>query len=155
MDDLSLEIINKRSFKKRKWYLLLDRNRFHVFIGVVINKNLTIRIDWNRDATLTFKKYEEYIYEEKTFLGKRDFSKSEIKKLMKNKLKNYDLFYFNCRTVTYMILTKIVHFDSHEVYNLFKQYSIMCGLKEEECLSMEEIEHFISFQEEEIDCTIF
>jgi hypothetical protein len=70
-----------------------------------------------------------------------------MKEIIGNQL--YSLFDFNCRTVSYLILTDIVGFDPDEVYDLFKDSGVLCGLDKIQCVSLEEIYHYIRYREGE------
>ena len=137
-----IKAINRHTiFKDSKWLLVMDKNRFHVYVAVVINKDLQIRIDWNGDSTLTFKKYTFNPDEESYPIGDNGFCKLCIEKIMVNKLHEYHLFTFNCRTVSFLILT-LVGFDGTYIYNLYEHANVLCGLEESECLSIKEMQHF-------------
>lgn len=131
-------------FKNIKWLLVMDEYRFHVFVVAAIRQDLYIRIDWNDNSTLTFIKYVPISTETRTLVGFKNFCKLCIDEEMEGYLKQYDLFRFNCRTVSFLVLL-VVGFEKDYIYSLFKTAGVLCGLNEKQCLSDTEINRFIEW----------
>lgn len=152
----SLTQINRHieESKNTKWMLCMDRHRFHVYVVAVTNKQLGVRIDWNKESTLTFEKYEAKPGEEAYFIGHNDFfCKLCLEEKMASRLEQYQLFKFNCRTVSFMILV-LVGFDAHHIYDRFEQTDVLCGLDQSECLKAKEMSHFFKWEAEQNGCTL-
>lgn len=152
-ESLVPEINGRALFENTTWLLVMDKHRFHVYVVSLLNDNLHIRIDWNRDSTLTFEKFVFNKEEDNYIIGKGDFSKSLIERIIKDQLKEYELFNFNCRTVAFLVL-KIAGFKERYLYNLFKKSEILCGIDKGACLSVKELHHFSDYEEETNGCII-
>lgn len=140
--------------KDTKWMLCMDRYRFHVFVVAVTDQGLRIRIDWNKESTLTFENYEPESGEEAYFIGQNDFfCKLCLQDTIASHLEKYQLFKFNCRTVSFMILV-MVGFDSHHIYEQFQKRRVLCGLDQSECLKLNEMRHFFQWDAGERGCII-
>jgi len=147
-------INNHTDFDNCRWYLAMDKYRFHVYIIVVTQNQLYIRIDWNKNSTLTFEKYISTPDEDYYVVGHTGFCKLCIEELVVTQLKGYALFKFNCRTVSFLVL-KVMGFNTKHLYTVFQNAYTLCGLKEDECLSIKEIGHFLDWEEGEKGCTIY
>jgi hypothetical protein len=140
-----------------KWYMVLDKYRFHVYVVAAMEKrDLYVRIDWHSNSTLCFEPYQNNTEEKHIFIDTtRHFCRECILKQMKTLMKSdYKLFRFNCRTVSYMILTQVAQFDAKKVYACFSNEDMLCGLDESECLSLEEIHHFVTYEQGTNKCII-
>lgn len=130
------------------WYLVLDKSKFHVYVAT-INSEEAIRIDWHKDSTLEFSLFTEKEGEEKFYIGKSYYCQECVEEHLIVLLERYKLFQFNCRTVSYLILTLVEGFSADHVYPFFQKEHTLCGLEIAQCISIEEIDHFIQFRKEE------
>ena len=130
------------------WYLVLDRSKFHVYVAFM-GREEQFRIDWHTDSTLEGLVFVEKSGEERIFIGKGEFDQPSFEREILKLLEMYKLFQFNCRTVSYLILTKIVGYTPDYVYKFFKDHRILCGLEFGECFSVEEIHHYILYRDNE------
>jgi len=131
-----------------EWFLMADPSHFHVYVKAVIRKmNLSIRIDWRNVSELQFEAFSpEEKFSECIAVGKTDwFCRDCIIKCLEKDMKTYHLFQFNCRTVAYIILTKVCLFDSRKIEDILDQKLMLCGLDERECVSPAEISHYIAY----------
>lgn len=152
----SIDEINKHigDSKGTKWLLCMDAHRFHVYVAAITLEGMRVRIDWNKESTLTFEKYKPRPGEEAYEIGTNDFfCKRCIEDAIRDRLHQYDLFKFNCRTVSFMILA-LAGFDSHHVYDEFRKRRVLCGLVESECLKIDELRHFFEYEVVEEGCII-
>lgn len=149
-----VEEINKETHNgkwenvKVEWFLMADESHFHVYLKAVIKSlGYNIRIDWHDNSTLGFEAFlPETKKSEEIFIGKTDwFCRNCIIKCIESDMETYKLFKFNCRTVAYIILTKICRFPANQVEEEFAKTQMMCGLDERDCISMEEIRHYIAY----------
>jgi hypothetical protein len=126
------------------WYMVVDRYKFHVYVVAAVEKrNLYVRIDWNDNSTLRFDPYVNNNQEQHVYIGSREsFCRECIIEKMKSRMGVYKLFRFNCRTMSYIILTDVTGFDRDSVFQHFNSLDILCGLDIAECVSLEEIHHY-------------
>ena len=133
---------------KVEWFLMADQSHFHVYVKAVIKKlDLVIRVDWRNVSELQF---EQFAPDEKVSecmkVGETDwFCRDCIIKSIERDMKTYHLFKFNCRTVAFVILTKVCLFSSTMVEEMLDSKFMLCGLDERECVSDQEIKHYIAY----------
>lgn len=131
-----------------EWFLMADESHFHVYVKAVIKKlGLVIRIDWRNVSELQFEKFQpDEKVSECLRVGETDwFCRHCIIECLKSDMRTYRLFQFNCRTVAFIILTKVCLFSSSKVENMLDNKSMLCGLDERECLSEPEIKHYLAY----------
>lgn len=155
----SLRVLNKHTnerYRRIKWYLLLDGSHFHVYVVAQLSEKLLIRIDWNTNTTLTFEPYEAKSTDEAKLIGTTEagFCKLCIEKKIHKYLEEYNLFRFNCRTVSFLILA-LVGFSAKWLYDYYVHKHILCGLDPSECFTIPELYHFLRYEEEKGNCTLF
>lgn len=149
--------------RETSWYLMVDRDSFHVYVGVhVQGLRGRLRIDWQDNSRLElswlkrgFDRHDRAILIGKTAQFCRACLVEKVRALH---MQHYQLFHFNCRTVTYLILTRVQGFDKHAVYQHFVDGEILCGLDERECVSLTELHHYLNWSETQgrpSACTIF
>lgn len=143
-----------------EWFLVTDQSRFHTYVKAVIKDEppLQIRIDWHDNSRLCFERFlPETMVSDCIEVGKTKwFCRECIVKGIESDMKTYNLFQFNCRTVAFIILTKICRFDSQKVEALFDSLRILCGIDERECVSTTEISHYLAYTRSHRDkCTLF
>jgi hypothetical protein len=126
------------------WYLVVDKYQFHVYVVAAMKDcQLYVRIDWHNNSTLCFEPYIESSEEKHLHIGRtRKFCRQCILDIVKDEMQSYKLFKFNCRTLSYMVLTKAMQFDAEAVYEQFNSQDLLCGLDMAECLSLEEMHHY-------------
>ena len=149
---------DKKSSSVVEWYLVLDQHKFHVYVAVAIQeRDLYVRIDWHDNSTLCFEPYQNNNLETHVHIGTTSlFCRNCILDIMKEEMQTYKLFRFNCRTVSYLVLTKAMSFNAKKVFHRFNSMDILCGLDQSECLSLEEIHHYIAYAENKGEwCNIF
>ena len=79
--------------------------------------------------------------------ARRRREKRCIQKKIRGYLREYHLFDFNCRTVSYLILVEVLGFDANWVYEQFQKNSTLCGLGDRTaCMSIDEIYHYIAWR---------
>ena len=144
----AISAINKHTehiYEGVLWKLAIDHARFHVYAVAIISPDLWVRVDWNETHKLTFK---PYVVKEREIVIDVGFSDGFCKLCLEKEiyLEDYKLFEFNCRTVTFIVLT-LMGFDSPKLYAMFTKNNVLCGLDESKCLSVDEITHFIQWQE--------
>lgn len=145
---------------KVKWFLMADESHFHTYLKVEIPKlKQEIRIDWHDNSTLCFEPYkndQNGKVSEKIFIGETDwFCRECIIGCLENDMQTYKLFLFNCRTVSFVILTKICLFNSTKVEEIFNQKEMMCGIDSRECISESEIQHYLEYTKRHGNCNLF
>lgn len=131
-----------------EWFLMADESHFHVYVKAVIKQlGRSIRIDWRNISELQFEQFQEgEKVGECLRVGETDwFCRDCIIKSLQKDMETYHLFKFNCRTVAFIILTKVCLFDSSLVENMLDNKAMLCGLDERECVSGEEIKHYIDY----------
>jgi len=80
-------------------------------------------------------------------VGRTDaYCKRCIKEELRGFLREYALFDFNCRTVSYLIMTRVLGFDPDLVYAQFQKCRTVCGLNRDECFSIEELHHYVAWR---------
>ena len=137
-----------------KWLLVMDKNRFHVYVVAVIESTQKmVRIDWHDSSHLTFRPYAYNDQEEAYEVGESRLP--YCKECIRGQLNagGYDLFNFNCRSVSYIILV-MMGFKARYVFEYFKAANVLCGLDERQCLTETEIRRFIAYEKDHLDCTI-
>lgn len=138
-----------------KWLLCMDKFKFHVFVVAVVRPDLYIDISWNKVSTLTFEPFKPKGGEECYLIGSTSsFCKLCIEDEMMDKLGRYNLFQFNCRTVSFLILV-LVGFKPRDIFEIYKRVGILCGLDASSCLQIKEVGRFIEFEKYENGCTLF
>jgi hypothetical protein len=128
-----------------RWYLVWDRHRFHVYVAVETDLE-TVRIDWHQNSTLEFAPFTKKEGEEKVMVGRAPYCYQCLVDELYKRLYRYHLFSFNCRTVSFLIMTEVLGFDEQQVYDLFKARHTQCGLDSLQCFSPSEIDHFIAWR---------
>jgi hypothetical protein len=164
----SIDELNRHTHKKTgkiRWFLVIDRYQFHVYVmAQICNKraecHLAVRIDWHDNSTFCTERYEAKEGEEEIYIGTTEsFCKLCMECAMEDEMrraKGYHLLRFNCRTVSFLVLTEVEGFDAERVYALFKKHEIRCGLDTEECFSRDEIQHYLEYSRETGNrCTLF
>jgi hypothetical protein len=150
-----------------EWFLVADKSHFHVYVVASIaperesrawyatpdyhpiGRRRERRIDWDETSVLKFRDYEPRDGETVTWVGRRvGYCKRCIKEKMRVRLREYSLFKFNCRTVSFMILTDIAGLGPREVYEKFAANGTLCGLDDSECLTLESLKQYIAWREE-------
>ena len=135
-----------------RWSLVADQDRFHVFLVAQIQApvNLEVRIDWRAVSRLEFEPHVRDTREEMVPVGEtRGFCRLCAIAHLRRFMQDYNLFVFNCRTVSYLLLTELCRFDPARTYDLFDEHELLCGLQMDECLSVTEIEHYIHHRQTE------
>jgi hypothetical protein len=142
-------------FKDVEWLLVFDESNFHVYVVARLTKNLSIRIDWNTNTTLTFERYQKKKTETESVIGtsEMNFCKLCLQDDIVNRLREYNLFKFNCRTVSFLILI-MMGFKTDGVWSHFERANMLCGLDETQCLSADEIHHFLQYEQSKGKCVI-
>lgn len=132
-----------------QWSLVADGDRFHVFLVAECGPPLScaIRIDWRAANRLEFEPYVADKRDERIAVGRkqqafcRRCAIAKLRLLMAHR--DYNLFAFNCRTVSYYLLVDYAEFDNNSVLDLFEAHELRCGVGSlEDCLSLEELEHY-------------
>lgn len=124
-----------------KWHLVWDAHRFHVYV-MVQREEERLRIDWRQYSALDVGPYTEVEGELVIAVGRKPFCIDCLFEKMNKLLKHYQIFVFNCRTVSYLVLTEVMGFDERAVYKLFADQETLCGLDMSQCFTMAEIDHF-------------
>lgn len=137
-----------------KWELVADGDRFHVFLIAQLGSpvNLAIRIDWRHKNRLEFEPYKVDKRDERIPLVQetRGFCRLCLISRILVLTHDYHLFAFNCRTVSYLILTEWCRFDKNEILGLFEKHDLRCGVGSlDDCLSVTEIEHYVKHVQSE------
>ena len=127
------------------WLLVIDKNDFHVFVVTQTETLGYTRIDWNLDSTLTFTKYNFNPLDKSYIIGHGKYNENRISYETSEYLRNYNLFHFNCRTVSFLVLV-LAGFNADLLYKLFSDANILCGLDEGQCLSMKEVRSFMLYE---------
>ncbi len=130
------------------WYLVLDKSKFHVYVAVITDTE-SVRIDWHKNSTLEFSPFLEKEGEQREMVGKAWYCQECMITKILDFLETYKLFEFNCRTVSYLILTTVLGFPPDHVYPFFQRQHILCGLEFSQCFSLEEIHHYIMYRKNE------
>jgi hypothetical protein len=133
-----------------EWYLVLDKSKFHVYVAM-IGVEESIRIDWHKNSTLEFSPFLVKEGEHKELIGRAWYCQECIEEKVLEFLETYKLFQFNCRTVSYLLLTVVLGFEPNHVYPFFQKQDVMCGLELAQCFSPEEIHHFILYRRSEAE----
>lgn len=152
--------------RETRWYLMVDRDRFHVYVGAQVEgMRGRLRIDWHDNSQLELRWLRHGFDRdaEAILIGTtRNFCKACLVERVKSlHMQHYQIFRFNCRTVTYLILTRVYGFDKQVVYDHFVNGQIMCGLDESECVSLNELHHYLNWSETQgrpmtpLPCVIF
>lgn len=127
--------------------MVIDKYQFHVYVVAAMKEcQLYVRIDWHNNSTLCFEPYQENSEEKHIHIGTtRRFCRQCILDMIKKEMHAYKLLQFNCRTLSYMLLTKTQGFDADFVYEQFNSRDLLCGLDMTECVSLEEMHHYYSY----------
>ena len=138
-------------YKQREWYLAFDSSHFHVYVIVVLidEPRLIIRIDWNDESTLTFKRLmpQDEKRESRVLIGVADFCKRWVELAIIDYMESYKLFRFNCRTVSFIVL-HTRGFDADQIYDQYVRNNVLCGLVEGECFKLESLRQYLRWQQE-------
>ncbi len=139
-----------------QWSLVADGDRFHVFLVAALGAplNREVRIDWRALNRLEFEPYVTDARDERIRVDEgetRGFCRlctiAQLRLLMHH---NYHLFAFNCRTVSYLLLTEGCRFDAQRTLSLFEEHDLRCGVGSlDDCLSVVEIQHYIRHKQSE------
>lgn len=137
-----------------QWELVADGDRFHVFLIAQLGAplNQSIRVDWRHKNRLEFEPYYANPRDERIPLQwqTRGFCRLCLISRILVLTHDYHLFAFNCRTVSYLILTEWCYFDKHQVLTLFEKHDLRCGVGSlDDCLSITEIEHYVKHVQSE------
>lgn len=132
------------------WCLMTDESRFHVYVVAQL-PDVAVRIDWRVTSRLEFEKYTPNDKDECMPIGQAPgFCRDCIIHTMHYYLQQYQLLKFNCRTVSYLILTEACGFDPTAVYEQLETRQMLCGLGNQwDCLALPEIHHYISWKHAE------
>jgi hypothetical protein len=138
--------------RETRWYLMVDSDRFHVYVGVrIAGQKGVLRIDWrdNSRLELTRRRHDFERGHEAIPIGTTPtYCKACLVQRMRElHLQHYQLFHFNCRTVTYLVLTRVQGFDKNAVYQHFVDDGILCGIDSTECVSLNELHHYLNWSE--------
>lgn len=138
-----------------QWFLVHDASLFHVYVAAIVNRTLAIRIDWRAESRLEFEQMRPTEGDRSYPMGQSSwFCKPCIEEALSSQMEEYRLFRFNCRTLSYLILTQVGRLEPGAVYQRFQSLGTLCGLDPRECLSLEEIRHYIAHQKQTAECTI-
>ena len=124
-----------------KWHLVWDAHRFHVYV-MVAREEERVRLDWRQHSSLDVNPYAEVAGELVLAVGSAPYCIDCVFEKAAKLLKHYQLFVFNCRTVSYLLLTDVMGFDERAVYKMFAAQDTLCGLDMSQCFTMAEIDHF-------------
>jgi hypothetical protein len=124
-----------------KWYLVMDAYRFHVYVMVETELE-RVRIDWHQNSTLEVRPYADKEGELVIKIGEAKYCQECLFPRICRLLYHYQLFSFNCRTVSYLILVDVMHFNEAAVYEHFRSNNTQCGLDSTQCFTWAEIDHF-------------
>jgi len=158
-----IKVLNRHTCKKKgtvQWYMVVDKYLFHVYIGVVIQRPsgkppLQVRLDWDNANKLTFKPFVFDDLEQNIEVSHSDtFCKLCIESELVSEMQAYKLFRFNCRTVSYIILTKVMGFSPDLVYDNLNRLNTLCGIDSRACLSLDELQHYIEWSRGKGRCLI-
>jgi len=151
------ELEDTKLYKQREWYLAFDSSHFHVYVVVVVviddepprRHRLAIRIDWNDESTLTFKRLtpSDEKRESRVLIGVADFCKRTVELGLVDYMESYKLFRFNCRTVSFLVLYTS-GFDADHIYEQYARNNVLCGLVEGECMKLESLRQYLRWQQE-------
>ncbi len=139
-----------------QWFLVVDKYEFHVYVAAVC-RQFQVRIDWHQDSTLTYRPFHFDQLEQNIAVGRGHwFCKPCIETQLRHGMQEYRLFHFNCRTLSYLILTRVAQFDPDEVYAKFDKLRLLCGLQPVQCLSLDEIHRYVAYKKEnKTECRLF
>lgn len=139
-----------------QWYLVVDKYEFHVYVAAVCSE-FQVRIDWHQDSTLTYRPFHfDPLEQNIPVASSRWFCKPCTASKLRHSMHEYQLFSFNCRTLSYLILSEVQGFDPNMVYGKFKQLHIMCGLEPLQCFSLDEIHRYVAYKKEnKTSCVLF
>lgn len=139
-----------------EWYLVVDKYEFHVYVAAV-SAQLHVRLDWHQDSTLTYRPFAFDPLEQNIAVARGHFfCKPCINAALQAGMQEYRLFHFNCRTLSYLILSHVAGFDPDTVYAKFQKLNILCGLEPLQCLSLTEIHRYVAYKKEnKTQCVLF
>jgi hypothetical protein len=144
------ELDDDAVYSAREWYLAFDSSHFHVYVIVALQPpQVMIRIDWNDESTLTFKRMlpGQEKYESRVLLGTTDFSKRRVEHALAPYMRDYGLFRFNCRTVSFIVLYT-AGFDADDIYAQYARNNVLCGVAEGECFNMDSLRQYLHWRQE-------
>ncbi len=134
-----------------RWYLMVDRDHFHVYVGARIPGEGVLRIDWEDDSRLSMRRLPHgFARDNKAILvgTTPTYCKACLVEGMRAQhLQHYQLFSFNCRTVAYLLLVCVLRFDAERIYALYSDDGILCGINSAECVSLNELHHYLNWSE--------
>jgi hypothetical protein len=134
-----------------QWYLVADSARFHTFLVAELGTpiNMIVRIDWHAISVLECRPYVPEHGDEHIAVGETSgFWLGGIVACLMRYDRDYHLFAYNCRTVSYLILTEYCRFDARCVFELYETHKILCGVEGmDACISIDEFIHYIHHRE--------
>ena len=145
------------------WYLVVDKFEFHVYVAAVCRATrMQVRCDWHQNTSLTFNPFQFDKLEQNLLIGHSDWFcrcciVEQIDAIMKEVgARDYRLFHFNCRSMSYLILWRIMGFPHELVYGKFDELHILCGLDPSQCLKLAEIRRYFAYKKENrTECVLF
>jgi hypothetical protein len=151
-----IDIVNDHNFENVPYHLAKDGCNFHVFIIVILPGMVRVRIDWNRESTLTFTPYAPKQGGQTYALGYGYFCKHCIEQTLLASVDSYpryNLFEFNCRSVAFLVLNS-VGFEYAHVYSAFREMNVLGGIEMHECFTPEAMRAYLCWQEKQNGCVI-
>jgi len=128
-----------------EWFLAADDALFHVYAVVRFGDRYTLRIDWLKESVLTF---EPMTRPDGSLapLGRGRFNYAALARVLAPLLRgrHYSLLRLNCRTVTFLVLTK-VGFDAERLLARYERHQLLCGLVTRECFSAATIRELVAW----------
>lgn len=134
------------------YFLVCDAAHFHVFVGGVNElQGLAQRWDWRKTSRFETKRWRHDEQQTARYAGEARVCGACLADRMETLLekyaaKRYNLFRFNCRTVSYLLLVEALGFDADRVYALFVQERVLCGLEEGECFSLTALRQYMAYE---------
>jgi len=154
----SIEVLNKATHEAEwekarvEWSLANDVARFHVFvIARAPTLGLVVRIDWRDSGRLEVEPYRKEEGDEETLIGYgHGLCRACVVHAVAEYADAYHLFTCNCRTIAFLVLTRVCGFDAEAVYARFDQRDMRCGLGNPgDCFSYEEMQHYLAWRRKE------
>lgn len=141
------------------WHLVLDASRFHAYVAVVMPE-AAVRFDWDDENRLKAGPYVPTPDQVVFVLGTAPCCVPCTKLAIARFERPYNLFEFNCRTVSFLLLTRVASFPPRDVFALFKKHATLCGLDRRACMSATEMRHLFDWivaqdDTEEAWCRLF
>jgi hypothetical protein len=129
-----------------KWFLLIDPSLFHVFVVAVAGEE-RVRFDWDDENRLKAGPYVPTLGETVLEVGDTGCCVPCCKAGIAQYNQHYQLFSFNCRTVSFLLLTQVKKFPVPKVSQLFLTNGVVCGLDRRECFTARELRHLLDWIE--------